>query len=83
MRQAAEVSGDLSDRPAREQQPARTSGLLNEPLLKAEDVAGLLGVKVSSVYEYARTHQIPHVRVGRHVRFVRTDLESWLLGQRQ
>lgn len=56
---------------------------LSEPLLQAEQVAALLGVKRSSVYEYARTNQIPHVRIGRHVRFVRSDLESWLSRQRR
>ena len=56
---------------------------LSEPLLRAEDVAALLGVKPSSVYEYARTSQLPHVRIGRHVRFVRADLETWLGRQRQ
>lgn len=58
-------------------------GGLSEPLLSAAEVAELLGVRPSSVYEYARTRQLPHVRIGRHVRFVRSDLESWLTTRRR
>ena len=53
---------------------------LAEPLLTADDVARLLGIPRSSVYEYARRAQdaLPAVRVGRHVRFHRSDIERWL-----
>jgi excisionase family DNA binding protein len=54
---------------------------LAEPLLTAEQVAALLGVPRSSVYDYARrpNDPLPAVRVGRHVRFHRTALEHWLI----
>jgi excisionase family DNA binding protein len=57
-----------------------TAPSLAEPLLTAEEVAGLLGVPRSSVYEYARrAHDpLPMIRVGRHVRFHRGALERWL-----
>lgn len=55
---------------------------LKEPLLTPADVAGLLGVKRSTVYELARTGRMPHLKVGRAVRFLRTDLEAWLEQQR-
>jgi excisionase family DNA binding protein len=53
---------------------------LAEPLLTAEQVARLLGIPRSSVYEYARRGEdpLPAVRVGRHVRFHRSALERWL-----
>jgi excisionase family DNA binding protein len=53
---------------------------LAEPLLTAEQVAALLGVPRTSVYEYARRSRdpLPAVRVGRHVRFRRTAVEHWL-----
>lgn len=47
-----------------------------EPLLEARDVAALLRIPVSSVYEYARRGLIPHVRLGKHVRFVREDIRQ-------
>ena len=54
------------------------------PLLKADDVAVLLGVPRSSVYEYARRtgDPLPAVRIGRHLRFLRTDIKRWVASQR-
>jgi excisionase family DNA binding protein len=53
---------------------------LAEPLLTAQQVAGLLGVSCTSVYKYARrtADPLPTVRVGRHVRFRRAAVEQWL-----
>ena len=58
---------------------------LSEPLLTAEQVAGLLGVPRSSIYEYARRlhDPLPSIGIGRHRRFSRADLESWLATQRR
>jgi len=54
---------------------------LAEPLLTAEDAAGLLSVRPSWVYEAVRAGRLPCVRVGKHVRFLRTDLERWVREQ--
>ena len=56
----------------------------DDRLLTANEVAGLLAVPRSSVYEYARrTHDpLPAVRIGRHVRFVRSELDAWIVAQR-
>ncbi len=51
---------------------------LSEPLLTPAAVAELLGIPRSSVYEYARNGAIPHLKIGRHVRFLRSDLEAWI-----
>jgi excisionase family DNA binding protein len=53
---------------------------LAEPLLTAQQVAGLLGVPATTIYEYARrvSDPLPAVRVGRHVRFQRAAVEYWL-----
>ena len=58
---------------------------LNEALLNAADVADLLKVPRSSVYEYARrqARPLPSIMIGRHRRFYRSDLEAWLAEQRQ
>jgi len=58
-------------------------GTLADPLLRPDEVARMLGVRRSSVYEYVRTGRLPHVRVGRHVRFLREDLEDWIRRQRR
>jgi len=54
---------------------------LSEPLLRPEDAAELLSVKVSWIYEACRTGRLPHLRVGKHLRFTRSELERWLAGQ--
>ena len=55
---------------------------LSEPLLKPEQAAELLSVKVSWIYEACRDGRLPHLRVGKHIRFTRPDLESWTTARR-
>jgi excisionase family DNA binding protein len=57
---------------------------LDEPLLTAQQVAELLAVPRTSVYEYARrSHDpLPAMRVGRQRRFCRSDVAAWLSQQR-
>jgi excisionase family DNA binding protein len=57
---------------------------LDEPLLTAGEVAELLAVPRTSVYEYARRlgDPLPSIRVGRHRRFYRSDIAAWLTQQR-
>lgn len=53
--------------------------LLTEPLLDAREVATLLHVPRSTLYELVRSRGLPHVRIGRRgLRFTRTDLERWV-----
>jgi excisionase family DNA binding protein len=51
------------------------------PLLTADDVAQMLRVKRSWVYAAARQDQIPHVRLGRYIRFREEAVERWLAGR--
>ena len=57
---------------------------LDEPLMTAHQVAALLAVPVTSLYDYARRRHdpLPSIRVGRHRRFHRTAVEHWLAAQR-
>ncbi len=52
--------------------------------MTAAQVAQLLGIPRSSVYEYARREHdpLPTIEIGRHRRFLRSDLEEWLGEQR-
>jgi excisionase family DNA binding protein len=59
----------MSDRPA----------LLAEPLLTAAEVGTLLGnVPAKTILQYARDGRLPCVRIGKHVRFVRGDVDRAL-----
>lgn len=57
---------------------------LAQPLLTAGDIAQLLGVPRSSIYDYARRKHdpLPSVGIGRHRRFIRRDVEAWLAEHR-
>lgn len=55
---------------------------LNEPLLRPAQAADLLSVRASWIYEAVRARRLPCIRVGRHVRFLRSDLERWVDEQR-
>ena len=66
-------------------EPVAAAGLsLAEPLLCADEIGLLLAVPRSSVYEYARRRHdpLPSIRIGRHVRFCRSDVARGLAGQR-
>ncbi len=56
---------------------------MTERLLTAGEVAELLSVPESWVrQESRREDRIPHVRLGRYVRFEREAVLAWLEGQR-
>ena len=55
---------------------------LSEPLLTADEVAALLRVPRSTVYELTRTRRLPHIKVGRRTLFVRVDLDAWVVANR-
>jgi excisionase family DNA binding protein len=61
---------------------SRPGGILREPLLDAQQAAMLLGIPRSSVYAYAKRGELPHVKVGKHVKFIRSDLEGAIAERR-
>jgi excisionase family DNA binding protein len=57
------VSGDISKR---------------KQLLDTQEAADFLGIKKTTLYEWVIERKIPHVRVGRLLKFRREDLDTWL-----
>jgi excisionase family DNA binding protein len=47
-------------------------------LLTAGEVAALLQVTCSWVYAETRKRRIPHLRLGRYVRYRRSAIEAWI-----
>lgn len=47
-------------------------------LLEAEDVAEMLGMSKDWIYGEVRADRIPHVRLGRYVRFREEAIEDWI-----
>ena len=58
-------------------------GELRGRLLTAKEVGALLQLNSSWVLDAARRNAIPHIRLGRYVRFRRIDIEAWLVDQRR
>ena len=55
--------------------------LVKDELLTVEELAGVLKVKKTWVYDHL--HQIPHVRLGRYVRFESSAVEQFVQRQRK
>ena len=47
-------------------------------LLEAEDVARYIGMTADRVYREVRAGRMPHIRLGRYVRFRRESVDAWL-----
>jgi excisionase family DNA binding protein len=60
----------------------RARNALAEPLLDAAAAARLLSVRPSWIYEAVRAGRVPHLKIGRHIRFLRSDLEEWIVTRR-
>jgi excisionase family DNA binding protein len=56
----------------------RVSDSLLSELLTSKQVAELLQVKRTTVEDYARRGLLPSLKLGRHRRFVRSDVEAAL-----
>jgi excisionase family DNA binding protein len=54
-----------------------------EPLLDARGAAALLNVPATWVLAEARADRIPHVRLGRYVRFDASELQVWWQSRRR
>ena len=50
----------------------------NDELLTVAEVARWLRITPRTVYRFVRNAQLPHVRVGRGLRFTRAAVEAWL-----
>ena len=63
--------------------PAAPAGAFQ--ILGVAEVAKMLGVPPSSVYEWCRHRAtnrgavIPHRRLGKYLKFVRSEIEAWVL----
>ena len=51
-----------------------------DPILTPGEVADLLRMRKSWVYNAARTGELPHLRLGRAVRFRRSAIDAYLVG---
>ena len=51
---------------------------MNQILIGVEEMAKKLDVPVSWLYARTRTNEIPHLKVGKYVRFDESEVWEWL-----
>jgi len=61
---------------------SKSDSLPGWSLLKAEEVAEILKVSLSTVYEWRRIGELPGVQMGTSVRFTRADVEAFVRDRR-
>lgn len=76
------MSSDVTRPLGPDRRENRAQEALAEPLLDAAAAARLLSVRPSWIYEAVRAGRLPHLKIGRHIRFLRSDLEDWILTRR-
>ncbi len=47
-------------------------------LLTPEQVAKKLGVRKSTIYQWSHRGYIPHIKMGRFIRFKESTIDNWL-----
>ena len=47
-------------------------------LLTPQEMSDVLGVKLSTIYQWTHLGFIPHFKLGRFVRFKENDINKWL-----
>ena len=52
-----------------------------EPLLNIKELADLTSLPVSWIYSHTATGALPHYKIGKYLRFRRTEIELWLASQ--
>ena len=55
----------------------------NSGFLNVAENAGYLGIKTSTVYSLVEAKQIPHYRIGRQIRFKKSDIDEWMEKQKE
>ena len=52
-------------------------------MLSIEETADFLGISKNTLYEWIVQKRIPHLKVGRLVKFRREELDEWLKKRKQ
>ena len=70
----------LQPNPSAQPPPQRHRHLTRDDVMTAAEVAALLALPKSTVYELARRGELPCARLGRTIRFLREEIEDRLHG---
>ena len=56
---------------------------LSQGFLNIRQIADYLGIKASTIYALVERRGIPHYKVGRLVRFKKSEVDQWMEGQKE
>jgi excisionase family DNA binding protein len=56
---------------------------MDSDFLNIQDLSQLLRIKPSTLYSMVEKKMIPHYKVGRMVRFKRSEIDQWMEGNRE
>lgn len=56
---------------------------LSSGFLNVQDIAEYLKVRVSTVYSMVEEKKVPHYRIGRQIRFKKSEIDAWMEKQKE
>ena len=65
------------------QEEVDIGGDLSQGFLDVQAIARYLGIRLSTVYSLVEEKKVPHYRIGRQIRFRRSEVDEWMEGQRE
>lgn len=75
--------GDKRSKRAQPDHDVATSAASDYPdLMITKEVAALLRIPIKSVYDLVDMRRIPFIRLGRSLRFMRSDVLAWIAKHR-
>ena len=54
----------------------------NQRLIEIDELSSMLGVSKNTLYDWCAVKKIPHIKLGKFLRFKSADIESWLQAKR-
>lgn len=54
------------------------NAILDKKLLDIESVASLMGISINTIYSWVNQRKIPHIKVGRLLRFRPETIQKWI-----
>lgn len=55
----------------------------SDRLMPVQEAAQYLGYAVNTLYDKVQADEIPHIRLGRSIRFRKSELDDWIEEQRR
>ena len=54
----------------------------NQRLIEIDELSVMLGVSKNTLYDWCAVKKIPHIKLGKFLRFNASEIESWLQAKR-